>query len=124
MVSRNKRISLLVTKDVTANAFPENGGVAIHVQVIVLKLERQPHFLAEIIKCLGISGGGSSQYGTHLHGARHEDGSLQTNHLDIFFLCDIGAGFKVQVILLPLSNLQGRPYEEINHGTEKLRLNG
>ena len=81
-------------------------------------MESQSYLLTKAVEVVGIVGGSSSQGSTYLQRAGQEDTRLETYHLDILFLGDIGAALEVHIELLSLANLQGCLGEDFKDGGE------
>ena len=105
----------LPAEDVSSDLFSEDGGVAIDVQIVVLKLEGESDFLSEAIERVGVFIRCVSCERTEFGGAAEEHGGFEPNHLDVFFLRHIDAVFKVHVVLLSLADFCGGACEEREH---------
>ena len=109
---------LLVAQNITTDGFAKGFKIAIDVQIIVLQLECQTHFLTIGIESLGIRFGCATQQSTYLKCTGKQDRGLQTDHLEILTFCNVGTLFELHVILLSLVDLQGRLGEDADDGRQ------
>ena len=77
-----------------------------------MELESQTHLFSKGIESVAVGSGSIGQEGTHFCRTTEENGGFEANHFDIFCLRHIGAGFKIDIHLLPLTDLDGALGEE------------
>ena len=114
--------SFLATKDVAPNLLAKHGWVAIDIEVVVLKLERQTDLFGKGIKRIAISLGRICHNAAHLCCTRQEHRGLQANHFKVFRLSHVRALLKVHVILLPLTHLNRGVDKELARFVSTLAL--
>lgn len=96
---------LLATEDIATDFLAKHGGITVDIQIIILKLESQTNLFGKTIEHLSVGIGSIGDKGTHLGGTGEKNGGLETNHLNVFRLRDVGALLEIHVILLTLANL-------------------
>ena len=110
----DEHIRFLVIQNIASYLFPETGRVAIHVQPIVLQLERQPQRLAETVDTIRIRLARSAYNRPYLQRSSQQHGCFQANHLDIFRFGHIVPTLEFHIVLLTLANFKSRFQEQLD----------
>ena len=118
----DQHVSLLVGYNITPDILPEFRHVPVHVQVIILQLERQPEVSPEFIQSVILMLRGIGQQGPVPQTPGKQHRSLQINHLDVFLLRDIIPGLEQHIVLLPPAHVHRHVGKEINRPAQILVL--
>ena len=113
---------LLVVDNVATYLLAKGCGVAPHVEVVVLQLERQAQVHCHVVDGTGILLGGMCHESARLASTSQQHRGLEANHLDILVDGDIVTALEVHVKLLTLIHFHGSVVKQFHHGLDDVGI--